>query len=95
MCRRLDDSEELMEEGRLAGLDGTIMQVMIKVVMVMKIMQVMIMVVMMKIMLMMDGAIMQVKMIVVGGGDDEDHVDDGRHHYAVLLGRNMHMNILI
>ena len=35
MCRRLDDSEELMEEGRLAGLDGTIMQVMIMVVMVM------------------------------------------------------------
>ena len=34
MCRRLDDSEELMEEGRLAGLDGTIMQVMITVVMV-------------------------------------------------------------
>ena len=50
MCRRLDDSEELMEEGRLAGLDGTIMQVMIKV---------MIMVVMMKIMLVMDGIIMQ------------------------------------
>ena len=29
MCSRLDDSEELMEEGRLAGLDGTIMQVLI------------------------------------------------------------------
>ena len=29
MCSRLDDSEELMEEGRLAGLDGTIMQVFI------------------------------------------------------------------
>ena len=65
MCRRLDDSEELMEEGRLAGLDGTIMQVMIKVVMVMKIMQVMIMVVTMKIMLMMDGTIMQLCWVVI------------------------------
>ena len=65
MFRRLDDSEELMEEGRLAGLDGTIMQVMIKVVMVMKIMQVMIMVVMMKIMLVMDGIIMQFCWVVI------------------------------
>ena len=52
MCRRLDDSEELMEEGRLAGLDGTIMQVMIKVVMV-------------KIMLMMEGIIMQFCWVVI------------------------------
>ena len=29
------------------------------------------------------------------GGDDEDYVGDGRHHYAVLLGHNMHMNISI
>ena len=65
MCRRLDDSEELMEEGRLAGLDGTIMQVMIKVAIVMKIMQVMIMVVMMKIMLVMDGIIMQFCWVVI------------------------------
>ena len=65
MCRRLDDSEELMEEGRLAGLDGTIMQVMIKVVMVMKIMQVVIMVVMMKIMLMIYGIIMQFCWVVI------------------------------
>ena len=27
VCRRLEDQEELLEEGRLAGLDGTIMQV--------------------------------------------------------------------
>ena len=32
MCSRLDDSEELMEEGRLAGLDGTIMQVLIIII---------------------------------------------------------------
>ena len=32
MCSRLDDSEELMEEGRLAGLDGTIMQVIIIII---------------------------------------------------------------
>ena len=33
MCSRLDDSEDLMEEGRLAGLDGTIMQVSIMIMM--------------------------------------------------------------
>ena len=33
MCSRLDDSEDLMEEGRLAGLDGTIMQVSIRIMM--------------------------------------------------------------
>ena len=33
ICSRLDDSEELMEEGRLAGLDGTIMQVLIMITM--------------------------------------------------------------
>ena len=33
MCSRLDDSEDLMEEGRLAGLDGTIMQVSIMIIM--------------------------------------------------------------
>ena len=32
MCSRLDDSEELMEEGRLAGLDGTIMQVLLIII---------------------------------------------------------------
>ena len=40
MCSRLDDSEELMEEGRLAGLDGTIMQVLIIIItMSMKVME--------------------------------------------------------
>ena len=29
------------------------------------------------------------------GLTDEDHVDDGGHHYAVLLGCNIHMNIFI
>ena len=33
ICSRLDDSEELMEEGRLAGLDGTIMQVLTMITM--------------------------------------------------------------
>ena len=27
VCRRLEDQEELLEEGRLAGLDGTMLQV--------------------------------------------------------------------
>ena len=39
MCSRLDDSEELMEEGRLAGLDGTIMQVLIIITMSMMVME--------------------------------------------------------
>ena len=40
MCSRLDDSEELMEEGRLAGLDGTIMQVLDMITMPMMVIEV-------------------------------------------------------
>ena len=40
MCSRLDDSEELMEEGRLAGLDGTIMQVLDMITMPMMVVEV-------------------------------------------------------
>lgn len=42
MCSRLDDSEELMEEGRLAGLDGTIMQVLIVIKMQMMMIEVLV-----------------------------------------------------
>ena len=42
MCSRLDDSEELMEEGRLAGLDGTIMQVLIVITMQMMMIEVLV-----------------------------------------------------
>ena len=42
MCSRLDDSEELMEEGRLAGLDGTIMQVLIVIKMQMMMIKVLV-----------------------------------------------------